>query len=153
MKQMTKDWIPKYTSHSCSSIPEKQSNQKWAEDLNRYFFKEDIQMVNKHMKNAQHGSLFISFQFSHSVVSDSLLPHESARRASLSITNSWSSLRLTSIESVMPFSQLTSVVPGPPGSSVRGIFQARVLEWGAIAFSGNKLGYSHIWETAERLYS
>ena len=23
----------------------------------------------------------------------------------------------------------------PPGSSVRGIFQARVLEWGAIAFS------------------
>ena len=25
----------------------------------------------------------------------------------------------------------------PPGSSIRGIFQARVLEWGAIAFSGN----------------
>ena len=24
----------------------------------------------------------------------------------------------------------------PPGSSVRGFFQARVLEWGAIAFSG-----------------
>ena len=23
----------------------------------------------------------------------------------------------------------------PPGSSVHGIFQARVLEWGAIAFS------------------
>ena len=27
----------------------------------------------------------------------------------------------------------------PPGSSVHGIFQARVLEWGAIAFS--KLGF------------
>ena len=26
----------------------------------------------------------------------------------------------------------------PPGSSVHGILQARVLEWGAIAFSGNK---------------
>ena len=26
-----------------------------------------------------------------------------------------------------------------PGSSVRGIFQARVLEWGAIAFSGKVL--------------
>ena len=26
-----------------------------------------------------------------------------------------------------------------PGSSVHGIFQARVLEWGAIAFSGRKL--------------
>ena len=25
---------------------------------------------------------------------------------------------------------------GPPGSSVHGIFQARVLEWDAIAFSG-----------------
>ena len=27
----------------------------------------------------------------------------------------------------------------PPGSSVHGIFQARVLEWGAIAFSHNNL--------------
>ena len=25
----------------------------------------------------------------------------------------------------------------PPGSSIHGIFQARVLEWGAIAFSVN----------------
>jgi len=25
----------------------------------------------------------------------------------------------------------------PPGSSVHGIFQARVLEWGAIAFSAS----------------
>ena len=28
----------------------------------------------------------------------------------------------------------------PPGSSVHGIFQARVLEWGAIAFSCMRLG-------------
>ena len=27
----------------------------------------------------------------------------------------------------------------PPGSSVHGIFQARVLEWGAIAFSNAKV--------------
>ena len=27
----------------------------------------------------------------------------------------------------------------PPGSSVHGIFQARVLEWGAIAFSRTNL--------------
>ena len=33
-------------------------------------------------------------------------PWIAARQASLSITNSWSSLRLTSIESVMPFSHL-----------------------------------------------
>ena len=28
----------------------------------------------------------------------------------------------------------------PPGSSIHGIFQARVLEWGAIAFSGSISG-------------
>ena len=31
---------------------------------------------------------------------------------------------------------------GPPGYSVHGIFQARVLEWGAIAFSVKKLNPS-----------
>ena len=30
----------------------------------------------------------------------------------------------------------------PPGSSAHGIFQARVLEWGAIAFSGTTLHQS-----------
>ena len=42
-----------------------------------------------------------------------------------------------------------------PGSSIHGIFQARVLEWGAIAFSVNKLmrrtkncnTYSQYWST------
>ena len=32
-----------------------------------------------------------------------------------------------------------SVDCSPPGSSVHGIFQARVLEWGAIAFSESAL--------------
>ena len=32
----------------------------------------------------------------------------------------------------------------PPGSSVHGIFQARVLEWGAIAFSKNPCGWVQI---------
>ena len=31
----------------------------------------------------------------------------------------------------------------PPGSSVNGIFQARVLEWGAIAFSNNGILLGH----------
>ena len=30
----------------------------------------------------------------------------------------------------------------PPGSSVHGIFQARVLEWGAIAFSGKTIAFT-----------
>jgi len=32
----------------------------------------------------------------------------------------------------------------PPGSSVHGIFQARVLEWGAIAFSEHNVYYIRI---------
>ena len=47
-----------------------------------------------------------SVQFSRSVVSDSATPWTAAYQASLSITNSRSSLRLTSIESVMPSSHL-----------------------------------------------
>ena len=47
-----------------------------------------------------------SVQFSHSVVSDSVTPWIAARQASLSITNSWSSPKLTFIESVLPPSHL-----------------------------------------------
>ena len=47
-----------------------------------------------------------SVQFSRSVVSDSATPWITARQASLSITNSQSSLKLMSIESMMPSSQL-----------------------------------------------
>ena len=49
---------------------------------------------------------FSSVQFSRSVVSDSATPWVAAHQASLSITNSRSSLRLTFIESVMPSSHL-----------------------------------------------
>ena len=34
----------------------------------------------------------------------------------------------------------------PPGSSVHGIFQARVLEWGAIAFSRTIVCVNYIWD-------
>ena len=36
----------------------------------------------------------------------------------------------------------------PPGSSVHGIFQARVLEWGAIAFSNRESNYKEMSHTA-----
>ena len=49
---------------------------------------------------------FSSVQFSHSVVSDSATPWITARQACLSITNSRSSLKLTSIELAMPSSHL-----------------------------------------------
>ena len=44
--------------------------------------------------------------FNHSVVSDSVTPRTAARHASLSFTISWSLLKLTSIESVMPSNHL-----------------------------------------------
>ena len=47
-----------------------------------------------------------SVQFSHSVVFDFATPWTAAHQASLSITNSWSSLKLMSIELVMPSNYL-----------------------------------------------
>ena len=56
-------------------------------------------------------TISLSVQFSHSVVSDSVTPWITAHQASLSITNSRSSLKLMSIESVMPSSHLTFCCP------------------------------------------
>ena len=50
--------------------------------------------------------LYSSVQFSHSVMSNSLRPHEPQHQASLSITNSQSLPKLMSIESVMPSNHL-----------------------------------------------
>ena len=43
----------------------------------------------------------------------------------------------------------------PPGSSIHGIFQTRVLEWGAIAFSDTKIRLTIFFaaEDGEALYS
>ena len=79
-----------------------------------------------------------SVQFSHSVMSDSATPWITAHQASLSITNSWSSPRLTSIESVMPSSHLILCRPlllPPIPPSIRVFFNestlcmAKVLEF------------------------
>ena len=40
----------------------------------------------------------------------------------------------------------------PPGSSVHGIFQARVLEWGAIAFSDEIPSIIKFIETKQNAY-
>ena len=47
-----------------------------------------------------------SVKFSHSVVFDSATPWTEANQASMSITNSWSLLKLISIKLVMPFDHL-----------------------------------------------
>ena len=107
---------------------------------------------------------FSSVQFSHSVMSDSLRPHESqhARPSCPSPTpgvypnpclpSQWCHPAISS--SVVPFSSCPQSLPAaaakllqscltlcdsidgsPPGSAVPGILQARTLGWGAIAFS------------------
>ena len=53
----------------------------------------------------------MSVKFSHSVVSDSVIPWTAARQASLSITNSQNLLKLMSIESVMPSNHLILCCP------------------------------------------
>ena len=57
------------------------------------------------------GGTGLSVQFSCSVVSDSLRPHGLAGQASLSFTNSWSLLRLMSIELGMPSNHLILCCP------------------------------------------
>ena len=77
--------------------------KKWGKDLNRHFSKEDMQMANKNMKRCS-TSLIIQFSSVQSLSRVQLLvtPWITVRQASLSIANSQSSLRLKSIESVMP---------------------------------------------------
>ena len=88
-------------------------------------------------------------------MSDSVRPH---RRQPTRVRRHWDSPRKNTgvgchfllqcmkgkSESEVAQSCLTPSDPmdcSPPGSSVHGIFQARVLEWGAIAFSSLSLGH------------
>ena len=88
---------------------------------------------------------FSSVQFSRSVMSDSFRHHESQHaQACLSITNSRSSLRLTSIESVMPSSHLILglplllLLPIPPSIRVfsnESTLHMRWPKYGSFSFS------------------
>ena len=86
---------------------------------------------------------------SHLVVSDSVRPH---RRQPTRLPRPWDSpgkntgagyhflLQCMKVKSESEVAQWYPTLCDPmdcslPGSSVHGIFQARVLEWGAIAFS------------------
>ena len=76
-----------------------------------------------------------SVQFSHSVVSDSATPWITVRQASLSITNSRSSLKLMSIDAVMPSSHLILcrplllLLPIPPSIRVFSNESTLYMRW------------------------
>ena len=89
-----------------------------------------------------------------SVVSDSVRPH---RRQPTRLPRPWDSpgkntgvgchflLQCMKVKSESEVTQSSPILSDPmdcslPGSSIHGIFQARVLEWGAIAFSERWLG-------------
>ena len=88
-----------------------------------------------------------------SVVSDSVRPH---RQQPTRLPHPWDSpgkntrvgchflLQCMKVKSESEVAQSCPTLSdpidcSPPGSSIHGIFQARVLEWGAIAFSGSPL--------------
>ena len=98
-------------------------------------------------------SLMLLLLLSHSVVSDSVRPH---RRQPTRLPRPWDSpgkntgvgcrflLQCMKVKSESEVAQLCPTLRdlmdcSLPGSSVHGIFYARVLEWGAIAFSAPKV--------------
>ena len=97
----------------------------------------------------RHASLVVNSAIS--VVSNSVRPH---RRQPTRLRRPWDSpgkntgvgchflLQCLKVKSESEVAQLCQTLSdpmdySPPGSSIHGIFQARVLEWGAIAFSNS----------------
>ena len=89
-----------------TTVGKNQSHQ----ESERQYFDETSKMTEWALfySKANHSisAQFSSVQFSHSLVSDTLRPHEPARQTSLSITNSQGPPKSNSIKSVMPSSHL-----------------------------------------------
>ena len=89
---------------------------------------------------AVHAKLLSHFSRVRLCVTPEMAAHQAPPSLGSSRQEHWSGLPFPSPmrESEVAQSCLTPSDPmdySPPGSSIHGIFQARVLEWGAIAFS------------------
>ena len=85
-----------------------------------------------------HSNSCSSSQWCHPAISSSVVPFSSCPQS----LPAWESFPMGQLFTWGGQSTLSNPMDcSPPGSSVHGIFQARVLEWGAIAFSvqGNRL--------------
>ena len=94
--------------------------------------------------HTEHMVIISSVQFSCSVVSDFLTPWAAARQDSLTITNSWSLLKLMSIESVMPSNLLVlcrtllllpSILPSIRVFSYESVLPIRWPKYWSFSFS------------------
>ena len=74
--------------------------------LTVYRMNKQVEILKSFRCSKSHCTWRKSVEFSRSVTSDSATPWTAARQASLSISNSWSLLKLSSIESVMPSNHL-----------------------------------------------
>ena len=97
-----------------------------------------------HIYICAHVSIICKVQFSHSAVSNCAIPWVAACQASLSITNSWSLLKLMSIESVLPSNHLIlcrpllllpSIIPSIKVFSSESILHIRWPKYWSFSFS------------------